>query len=87
MTESKDQLPVVLKQRWIVTMPDGTRYDAGSSYHLSEAHRVAYVQEVAGRLTGPDSELEEPIGDPAPVPMRENFYREIVRAGGSYRIK
>ncbi len=81
------QLPIALKQLWIVTLPDGTRLNAGVSYHLSEAHRTAYVQEVASRLVGPDSEQEEPIGDPVPVHMKENFYIEIQRNGGSFRVK
>lgn len=87
MTGTKEQLPIVLKQLWIVTLPDGSRYDAGVSYHLSEAHRAAYVQEIASRLSGPDVEREEPIGDAVSMHVRENWYQEIVRNGGTHRLK
>lgn len=82
-----DRLPICLKQLWMVTLPDGARYEAGASYHLSEAHRASYVTEVASRMIGPDDEREEPIGDPAPVHVRAEFYQEINDLGGSYRVK
>lgn len=87
MLPPKEPLPVVLKQLWTVTLPNGVIYDAGASYHLSEAHRSAFVAQVASRLIGPDDEHEEPCGDPVPVHVREATYQEIARLGGSDRVK
>ena len=87
MTHPNNPRPIVLEQIWVATLPDGTRCDAGSSYHLSEVERAAYVQQIASRLTGPDTEQEEPIGEPIPIHVPQHFYQEIVKAGGSYRVK
>lgn len=87
MTQPKEPLPIVLRQSWIHVMPDGEALDAGMSYHLSEAHRFAYVQEVVSQMTGPEEGHDEPIGDAIPVHVKGEFYKSLAERGGSHRLK
>jgi hypothetical protein len=81
------KLPVVLKQLWIVTV-QGTRYDAGCSYHLTETDRVAMVQETANRQsTDMHGELEEPLGDPVPIHTTPEYYERIKASPHGLRLK
>lgn len=79
---------LVLKQQWVVVLPSGDRYSAGSSYHLTEQDRVKTIAEVTSRLsTDIAAEREEPISDPWQVSVSESFYKKIVSARGSLRVK
>lgn len=82
----------VIKQRWVLIMPGGAACENGHSYHLTEAHRVAMVAQVAARLaTDLQAERDEPIGDPEEVRVTEEFYGKLestARAGGfGIRVK
>ena len=79
---------LALKQKWIVILPTGERYSAGSSYHLAEHDRVQMIGEVTARLsTDIAAEREEPTGEPWQVSLSESFYNKIVSARGSLRVK
>lgn len=83
-------LPLVLRQRWILVLPDGRVYDDGVSYHLTEADRDAMVQGVADRLsTAVDEPLSEPVGDPEPVHTTPQYYQKLLesQALGGYGIR
>lgn len=87
MTDQQEKFPVALKQHWVVRMPNGVLYTAGSSYHLTEAHRADYVKEIASCMTGPGEERQEPLGEPLPTHVREALYEKIVAQGGSFRVR
>jgi len=79
---------VVLKQFWIVVMPDGTAQADGCSYHLTERDRDQMVKEVADRLGTDLSEpREEPIGDPVPVYATPEFCQQIQSGHSGLRVK
>lgn len=63
-------IPIVLRQRWVLTLPTGASYDAGYSFHLTEEDRVAFIAEVLAQserwglaLAGQDQASEEALGD------------------------
>jgi len=78
----------VLKQLWIVILPDGRRFQAGASYHLTEQDRDAMVGEVAERLgTDIESERMEPVGDPVTVYTAKEFYEKIKLTTHGLRVR
>jgi len=78
----------VLKQQWIIVLPDGTTHADGVSYHLTEADRNSMVEEVAGRLgTDMSDAREEPIGDPAPIYATPEYHQLIQRSRFGLRVK
>jgi hypothetical protein len=79
--------PIVLKQLWIIALPDKSKIVGGASYHLTEAHRERYVQEVVSRMVGPEEGHEEPVGEPTPTHVRVAFYQHLTELGGSYRVR
>lgn len=88
MSTPPRNLPVVLKQSWIVVLPDGRTFDAGSSYHLTEESRNALVSEVASRLsTDMEGEREEPIGDPFPIHTTPEYHEKIKNSPHGLRVK
>lgn len=88
MSTPPRNLPVVLKQAWIVILPDGRNFDAGSSYHLTKETRDAMISEVASRLsTDMEGEREEPIGDPFPIHTTPEYYEKIKNSPHGLRVK
>lgn len=78
----------VLQQRWTVTLPTGTTYEAGSSYHLTLADRDAMAQGVADRLnTDLAGEHEEPIGDPVELQVTPGLYEQIKQTPHGLRVR
>lgn len=79
---------MVLKQLWIVVLPDGAAFDAGASYHLSVADRDSLVNEIAARLaTDMAGEREEPLGDPVEVPVRRAYFEKIQQSPHGLRVR
>jgi hypothetical protein len=80
--------PLIVKQLWIVVLPDGRKYNAGSSYHLTDADRLQMVGDVASRLsTDMEGEREEPIGDPVQMTCSPNFYEKIKSTPHGLRLR
>lgn len=81
-------LVTVIRQKWILITPQGSTYDYGSSYHLSEPDRLAMIQEVAERLsTDMEAEREEPIGDPEALQTTPEYYEKIKATTHGLRVK
>lgn len=83
-----NELPIVLKQLWVVVMPHGAAYEAGVSYHLTEADRDRMIAEVAERLsTDMAGEREEPIGEPEPIHTTPDYYERIKSTPCGLRVR
>ncbi len=81
-------LVTVIRQKWILITPQGSTYDYGSSYHLSEPDRLAMIQEVASRLsTDMEAEREEPIGDPEALATTPEYAEKIKATTHGLRVK
>ncbi len=82
------QPPMVYKQLWIVVLPNGRRYNAGASYHLTPADRDAMVTEVASRLsTDMEGEREEPVGDAVEIATSPHYYEKIKSTPHGIRVR
>ncbi len=83
-----NQPPMVYKQLWVVVLPNGRRYNAGASYHLTQADRDAMVTEVASRLsTDMEGEREEPIGDAVLIATSPHYYQKIKSTPHGIRVR
>ena len=76
--------PVVIRQAWMVTLKDGSRHDAGHSFHLKEEDRVRYVYD-AMLITDPESTFEA-IGEPEPIHVTEEQYALIQASYHGLRV-
>lgn len=57
-------IPVVLRQRWVLTLPTGAEYDAGYSYHFNADDRVLFIAEALSTSERQaDAGREEPLGE------------------------
>lgn len=85
--QPKNLVPVI-RQKWILITPQGSSYDYGSSYHLTEPDRLAMIQEVAERLgTDMETEREEPIGEPEILQTTPEYYKKIQQSRLGLRVK
>ncbi len=77
-------VPLVLRQAWIVVMPQGAAFESGYSYHLSPDGLRILMDQITARLsTDVAAEREEPQRDPEWVEVPPELYQKIKAAADS----
>lgn len=80
---------VVLRQRWVLVLPNGESYDAGYSYHRTAADRVRFVAARLGESERQgDAGREEPLGDAELFQVSPEQFKQVAESpDGSLRSR